>query len=84
MKMVSIVGARPQFVKVAPVSRAIVELNKKEGREIIRDILIHTGQHYDYEMSEIFFKELEIKEPDYHLGMNSSTQGYQTSEASPL
>lgn len=65
MKMVSIVGARPQFVKVAPVSRAIVELNKKEGREIIRDILIHTGQHYDYEMSEIFFKELEIKELDY-------------------
>ncbi len=80
MKIISIVGARPQFIKVAPVSRAIVELNKKEGREIIRDILIHTGQHYDYEMSEIFFKELEIKEPDYHLGVGSGSHGYQTGE----
>lgn len=80
MKIVSIVGARPQFIKVAPVSRAIAEYNEKEGREVIRDILIHTGQHYDYEMSEIFFKELEIKEPDYHLGIGSGSHGYQTGE----
>lgn len=73
-------NARPRFIKVAPVSRTIVELNKKEGREVIKDILIHTEQHYDYEMSEIFFKELEIKEPDYHLGVGSGSHGYQTGE----
>ncbi len=80
MKIISIVGARPQFIKFAPVSRAITDLNKREGREVIRDILVHTGQHYDYEMSEIFFKELEIKEPDYHLGVGSGSHGYQIGE----
>lgn len=80
MKIVSIVGARPQFIKIAPVSRAIAQLNKKEGREVIKDIFVHTGQHYDYEMSEIFFKELGIKEPDYNLGVGSGSHGAQTGE----
>lgn len=70
IKIVSIVGARPQFIKCAPVSHAI--------RQVHNEILIHTGQHYDYEMSDIFFKELYIPNPEYDLGIGSGDHGYQT------
>lgn len=70
-KCATIVGARPQFIKAAPVSRLV----NKSG---IAEILIHTGQHYDYNMSEVFFRELKIKEPDYNLGIGSLAQGAQT------
>lgn len=70
MKICSIVGARPQFVKAAVVSRAV--------REVAREVLIHTGQHYDDAMSARFFRELEIPEPDYDLEVGSHSHGVQT------
>ena len=70
MKVCSIVGARPQFIKAAVVSRAL--------RTVAREILIHTGQHYDTEMSAVFFQELEIPAPDYNLGIGSTSHGAQT------
>lgn len=78
MKIVTIVGARPQFIKYLPVSKAIEELIGKG--KTIEDILIHTGQHYDYVMSRVFFDELGIKEPDYHLYVGSGSHGKQTAE----
>ena len=65
MKIVSVVGARPQFIKAVSVS--------KELRIDHQEILVHTGQHYDVELSKIFFDELDIPEPDYNLAIGSDT-----------
>jgi len=78
MKIVTIIGARPQFIKAATVSRAIAIYNAQEAHNEIKEIIIHTGQHYDENMSDIFFQELEIPHPDYHLGVGSGNHGQQT------
>jgi len=70
MKVLTVVGARPQFIKAAPLSRALAEAGHEE-------IMVHTGQHYDPEMSERFFEELGIREPDVHLGVGSAPRGEQ-------
>ena len=80
MKIVTIVGARPQFIKAAPVSRAIRDHNEKEKNPRITEVLVHTGQHYDHGMSQIFFDELDMSEPDLNLGVGSGTHGWQTGQ----
>lgn len=72
MKVLSVVGARPQFIKAAPVSRAL--------RRVAHEVLVHTGQHYDYGMSAIFFDELQIPPPDYNLKVGSGSHGWQTGQ----
>ncbi len=69
MRILSIVGARPEFIQAQPVSRALRTRHK--------EILVHTGQHYDYLMSQAFFDELEIPAPDYNLGVGSGTHNQQ-------
>ena len=70
MKIVTVVGARPQFIKAAVVSHV---LRKKH-----QEVLVHTGQHFDYNMSEQFFKELDIPDPDYNLGISGGTHAQMT------
>ncbi len=74
LKLLNIVGARPQIIKASAISRAI----RLKFSEEIREITLHTGQHYDKEMSAVFFEELEIHKPDYNLGVGSAIHGKQT------
>ena len=72
MKIMTIVGARPQFIKAATVSRALAAT---EGAE---ELIVHTGQHHDANMSDVFFSELEIPKPDYNLGISGGAHGAMT------
>jgi UDP-GlcNAc3NAcA epimerase len=72
MKICTIIGARPQFIKAAVVSRAIRENSN------VSEILVHTGQHFDANMSDVFFEELDIKKPDFHLKIGGGTHGQNT------
>lgn len=72
MKILTVIGARPQFIKAAAVSH---QLGERAG---VTEVLVHTGQHYDANMSDVFFRELGIPEPGYHLGVGSANHGAQT------
>jgi UDP-N-acetylglucosamine 2-epimerase (non-hydrolysing) len=74
MKVLSVVGARPNLVKIAPLLRAMTQHKQ------IESVLVHTGQHYDEKLSEIFFKQLKISEPDVNLGVGSGSHSAQTAE----
>ncbi len=73
MKIVTVLGARPQFIKAAPVSRALQAAG-------IEEYLLHTGQHYDARLSELFFDELSLPEPNVNLGIGSGPHGWQTGQ----
>jgi UDP-N-acetylglucosamine 2-epimerase (non-hydrolysing) len=73
-KIILVAGARPNFMKIAPLLRVIASRYPK----ILQAVLVHTGQHYDYEMSQVFFDELEIRRPDYFLGVGSASHAVQT------
>ena len=74
MKIVTVIGARPQFVKAAVVSRAIA------ARKNLQEVMIHTGQHYDKNMSDIFFTEMDIPQPSYNLAVKESLHGAMTAK----
>lgn len=74
MKIVTVIGARPQIIKAAAISRAI----KQHFCEEMQEIIVHTGQHYDNNMSQVFFDELGVPQPDYNLGVGSASHGVQT------
>lgn len=71
-KICTVVGARPQFIKLAVVSRVL--------RKEFQEVLVHTGQHYDHNMSEVFFQEMDIPHPDYNLGISGGTHGKMTGQ----
>lgn len=73
MNVLTVIGARPQFIKAAVVSRAF-----KEHPSIVREVIVHTGQHYDSNMSDVFFEELDIPKPRYNLGIGGGTHGQNT------
>ena len=73
MKVMTIIGARPQFIKAAVVSRAF-----SEHCPGVHETIVHTGQHYDSNMSDVFFEELNIPKPDYNLGVGGGTHGQNT------
>lgn len=71
-KIATVVGARPQFIKLAVVSRVL--------RNTFKEVLIHTGQHFDYNMSDVFFEEMDIPHPNYNLGVSGGTHGQMTGQ----
>lgn len=76
VRILSVVGARPQFVKLAPVHRALKD--EENARAIVEHVILHTGQHYDGNMSDVFFEELQIPRPDINLAVGSASHGVQT------
>ncbi|NER94663.1 MAG: UDP-N-acetylglucosamine 2-epimerase (non-hydrolyzing) [Symploca sp. SIO1B1] len=78
MKIFTVVGARPQFIKAAAVSRAISRHNQNHPIQTIQEVLVHTGQHYDSNMSKVFFEQMHIPEPNYHLEIGGLSHGAMT------
>lgn len=77
MKIATVIGARPQFIKAAPVSRALQSVNRDSP---ITEVMIHTGQHYDTNMSQVFFDDLGLPAPRYNLGIGGGNHGWQTGQ----
>ena len=77
MKILTVLGARPQFIKAATVSRVIKDFNAKET-DYIQEVIVHTGQHFDSNMSDVFFEEMEIPIPDYRLECGNLGHGAMT------
>src|SRR5436190_13049995 len=73
LKIINVVGARPNFMKVAPLVEAM-----KRRRQYFVPLLVHTGQHYDAQMSDAFVHDLELPEPDFYLGVGSGSHAVQT------
>ncbi|MCK9282255.1 MAG: UDP-N-acetylglucosamine 2-epimerase (non-hydrolyzing) [Melioribacteraceae bacterium] len=76
-KIISVVGARPNFMKVAPLHKAFANYNSVNGNSI-QHLICHTGQHYDEKMSKVFFDDLELPKPDFYLGIGSGSHAEQT------
>ena len=74
LKILTVLGARPQFIKASSISR---EINKDNT---IQEVIFHTGQHYDSEMSDVFFKQMKITEPSYNLGIGGKSHGEMTGD----
>ncbi len=79
-KILSVVGARPNFMKVAALCEAIKEYNDKRPKPQIDHVLVHTGQHYDANMSDAFFNDLELPKPNLFLGVGSGSHSTQTAK----
>lgn len=80
IEILSVVGARPNFMKIASIARAIDERNSKGLGPSIRHLVVHTGQHYDERMSDLFFEELRLPKPDINLGVGSASHAVQTAQ----
>ncbi len=80
MKVVTIIGARPQFIKSGAVSRSFIEYNKTNPEESIIEVIVHTGQHYDSNMSDVFFEQMDIPKPAYQLDINGLGHGAMTGQ----
>lgn len=78
MKLITVVGARPQFIKAATLSRSIIRHNNLHRRVVVDEKIVHTGQHYDPNMSSVFFEALGIPDPSYSLHVGSGSHGSQT------
>lgn len=80
IKIILVAGARPNFMKIAPILRAFDEQNRKNTACLFAPLLVHTGQHYDADMSDSFFRDLGIPDPDYHLGCGGGSHAEQTAK----
>jgi len=80
LKLLSVVGARPNFIKIAPFIKAVKKHQSDNLTPNIEHLLVHTGQHYDSKMSDVFFQHLGIPEPDYNLDIGSGSHAYQTGQ----
>ncbi len=77
-KILTVVGARPQFIKAAVVSRAFAAHNRSSEAIRFKEVILHTGQHFDDQMSDVFFREMDIPKPDYHFAFNRLSHGAMT------